>query len=159
MKSVSLVLILASVTFSNPSLAESREERLAAAQEYILVSLEEMDVPALVRVMWKPIADQSESRGTPLDDEQIAALDSLYQQTFADALENLLRSQDETMADLFTLKEIEALAAFYATPEGRAVMRKMPELAQAQQTEIQSLIAGGMALIQPRVKAILRGDK
>ncbi|UUP17173.1 hypothetical protein NTH_01632 [Nitratireductor thuwali] len=94
-----------------------------------------------------------------MDDEQIAALDSLYQQTFADALENLLRSQDETMADLFTLKEIEALAAFYATPEGRAVMRKMPELAQAQQTEIQSLIAGGMALIQPRVKAILRGDK
>lgn len=42
-------------------------------------------------------------------------------------LEALRKVTIESMADNFTLEEIEALTAFYSTPEGRSVMEKMPD--------------------------------
>lgn len=52
----------------------------------------------------------------------------------ADATPGLVTGQ--IMADLFTLEEIGALAAFYASPVGRQVMTKLPGMAALQQPRI-----------------------
>jgi len=62
------------------------------------------------------------------------------------------------MADMMTLAEITALRDFYATPEGRSVMAKLPQLSAAQQPGIIALIDGNMEQLMPKVLAIVNGE-
>ncbi len=62
------------------------------------------------------------------------------------------------MADLMTLAEITALRDFYATPEGRSVMAKLPQLTAAQQPGMMRLINDNMSGLMPQVLAIINGE-
>jgi uncharacterized protein len=70
----------------------------------------------------------------------------------------LMRDQSEIMADIMTLAEITALRDFYATPEGKSVMAKLPQLTAAQQPGIIDLVNGRMETLMPEVLAIINGD-
>lgn len=41
--------------------------------------------------------------------------------------DELQKTSEMALADIFTVKELESLIAFYSTPEGKAVREKMPE--------------------------------
>jgi hypothetical protein len=62
------------------------------------------------------------------------------------------------MADIMTLAEITALRDFYATPEGKSVMAKLPQLTAAQQPGVMQLVNDNMSALMPQVLAIINGE-
>lgn len=155
MKSLALVALLA---LPLPALAETREERVAVASEYVELALQSFDMAAMIDTMYQPILQQVAAGGQTLGDDQVAQIRQLYLDTFTDPLTKLMRDQSGIMADMMTLAEITALRDFYATPEGKSVMAKLPQLTAAQQPAIIELIQGNMESLMPKVLAIVNGE-
>ena len=88
----------------------------------------------------------------------MAKIRQLYLDTFTEPLTKLMRDQAGIMADMMTLAEITALRDFYATPEGKSVMAKLPQLTAAQQPGIVQLINGNMETLMPQVLVIINGE-
>lgn len=155
MKSLLLAALLA---LPLPALAETREERVAAAQQYVDLALQGFDMPAMIETMYQPILQQVEAGGAKLTDAQVAQIRQLYLDTFTEPLTKLMHDQSQIMADMFTLAEITALRDFYATPEGKSVMAKLPQLTAAQQPGVMALINEKMESLMPQVLAIVNGE-
>jgi hypothetical protein len=154
-KSLLLAVLLA---LPLPSFAETREERVAAAKEYVDLALQGFDMSAMIETMYQPILQQVAAGGQTLSDEQVAKIRQLYLDTFSEPMTKLLQDQSGIMADMMTLAEIEALRDFYATPEGKSVMAKLPKLTAAQQPGIVALINDNMKALMPQILAIINGE-
>lgn len=155
MKSLLLAILLA---LPVPALAESREERVTAAAEYVELALEGFDMTAMIETMYQPILQQVAAGGQTLSDEQVSQIRQLYLDTFTEPLTAIMREQAGIMADMMTLAEITALRDFYATPEGKSVMAKLPQLTAAQQPGIIALINENMDGLMPQVLAVINGE-
>ncbi|MFN6924179.1 MAG: DUF2059 domain-containing protein [Tabrizicola sp.] len=155
MKPLLLAVLLA---LPLPALSETREERVAVAAEYVELALQGFDMAAMIETMYQPILQQVAAGGQSLGEAQVAAIRQLYLDTFTDPLTRLMRDQAGIMADMMTLAEITALRDFYATPEGRSVMAKLPQLTAAQQPGIVALINGNMDGLMPKVLDIINGE-
>lgn len=141
-----------------PALAETRDDRLAVAAEYIELALQGFDIAAMIETMYQPILQQVAAGGQMLSADQVAEIRQLYLETFTDPLTGLMRDQAGIMADMMTLGELTALRDFYATPEGRSVMAKLPQLTAAQQPGIIALINENMDGLMPKVLAVINGE-
>ncbi|MFN4191464.1 MAG: DUF2059 domain-containing protein [Tabrizicola sp.] len=141
-----------------PALAETREERVAVAAEYVELALQGFDMTAMIETMYQPILQQVAAGGQTLSEDQIGRIRQLYLDTFTEPMTRLMRDQAGIMADMFTLAEITALRDFYATPEGRSVMAKLPQLTAAQQPGMMALINDKMQGLMPQVLAIINGE-
>jgi hypothetical protein len=116
---------------------DDRAARLEVAKEYVASTVADMDMGRVIEQMWKPLVPQIEgSIGKALSEDQLKQIDALYQETYAGKMIEIMSAQDEVMADLLTLPEIEALRDFYASENGRAVMMKLPDILAAQQPQI-----------------------
>jgi len=152
------LLLALALALPLPLLAETREERVAAAAEYVELALQGFDMDAMIETMYQPILQQVAAGGQTLNDDQVARIRALYLDTFTDPLTKIMRDQAGIMADMMTLAEITALRDFYATPEGRSVMAKLPQLTAAQQPGIIDLINQNMEGLMPQVLAIVNGE-
>lgn len=141
-----------------PALAESREERVAVARDYVELALQGFDMPAMIETMYQPILAQVAAGGVTLTEAQVAQIRQLYLDTFTEPLTRLMRDQSEIMADMMTLGEITALRDFYATPEGKSVLAKLPQLTAAQQPGVMALINEKMEGLMPQVLGIVNGE-
>ena len=141
-----------------PALAETREDRVAAAAEYVELALDGFDMAAVIETMYQPILQQVAQGGQTLTEAQVGEIRQLYLDTFTDPMTALMRDQAQIMADIMTLGEITALRDFYATPEGRSVMAKLPQLTAAQQPGVMQLINDNMGTLMPQVLAIINGE-
>ena len=161
MKSIILALALALPlpVIPLPALAETREERVTAAQIYIDMALADFDMEAMIGMLYQPILDQVTAGGAVLTEDQLAKIKALYMGAFAEPLPALMRDQAGIMADMFTLAEINALNDFYATPEGKSVMAKLPQLTAAQQPALNQFIGTTMQDLMPQVLAIVNGEE
>lgn len=148
-----------SMALASPILAETREERLALASDYVEQTLEDVDMEALIRSMWEPLAEQVAASGQEVTDAQREEIHQLYMDTYEQRMTEMMQSQDEVMADLFTMAEIEALTEFYGTPEGRAVMQKLPQLSEASQPKIMTMMQETMPTVMGRVQQILAPEQ
>lgn len=155
MKSLALALALA---LPLPSLAETREERVAAAGLYIDLALADFDMQAMIAMLYQPILDQVAAGGAVLNEAQLAEVRTLYLDAFAEPLPALMREQAGVMADIMTLGEITALTDFYSTPEGRSAMAKLPQLTAAQQPALNAFIGQKMDALVPQVLAIINRE-
>lgn len=153
-----LLLLALALALPLPVLAETREERVAAAAEYVELALQGFDMAAMIETMYQPILQQVAAGGQTLNEDQVARIRALYLDTFTDPLTKIMRDQAGIMADMMTLAEITALRDFYATPEGRSVMAKLPQLTAAQQPGIIDLITQNMEGLMPQVLAIVNGE-
>lgn len=153
----SLLLALALV-LPLPALAETRDERVAAAQVYIDMALADFDMEAMITMLYQPILDQVAAGGAVLDEARKARIHALFVEAFAEPLPAVMRDQAGVMADMMTLAEITALTDFYATPEGKSVMSKLPQLTAAQQPALNDFIGKKMEGLMPQVLAIINGD-
>lgn len=137
---------------------DDRAARLAVAKDYVTSTVADMDMARVIQQMWRPLVPQIEgSTGKTLTPEQLTQIDALYQETFADKLLEIMSSQDEIMADLLTLEEIEALRDFYASENGRAVMLKLPDILAKQQPAIMAMVQATMPVVMPKLKTIVSG--
>jgi hypothetical protein len=153
-----LILALA-LALPLPALAETRDERVAVARDYVELALQGFDMGAVIDTMYQPILQQVTAGGQTLTDDQVDRIRKLYADTFTQPMTDLMRDQAEIMADMMTLAEITALRDFYATPEGRSVMAKLPQLTAAQQPGVGKLIEEKMAPLMPQVLAIINGEE
>ena len=152
------LLFAALLALPLPALAETREERVTAAAEYVELALDGFDMSAVIETMYQPLLQQVAAGGQTLTDEQLAKIRTLYLDTFTDPMNALMRDQAQIMADIMTLGEITALRDFYATPEGKSVMAKLPQLTAAQQPGVMALVNDKMAGLMPQVLAIINGE-
>ena len=136
--------------------ADTREERLAIAKAYTAQTVADMDIDRIVRQMYAPLLAEAEQRGITVSDAQKAELDALYMSNMRQPLIDIMMAQDEIMADLLTLEEVQALATFYATPAGRAVMMKFPDIMERQQPQIMAFVQQKMPSMMPDILRILK---
>lgn len=141
-----------------PALAETRDDRVAVAAEYVELALQGFDMAAMIETMYQPILQQVAAGGQSLSPDQVAQIRALYLETFSAPLTGLMRDQAGIMADMMTMAELTALRDFYATPEGRSVMAKLPQLTAAQQPGIIALINDNMDGLMPKVLAVINAD-
>ena len=153
-----LLPLLALLALPLPAHAETREERVAVATEYVDLALQGFDMAAVIETMYQPILQQVAAGGQKLSEDQVAHIRQLYLDTFTEPMTTLMRDQAQIMADMMTLGEITALRDFSATPEGRSVLAKLPQLTAAQQPGVMALINGKMAGLMPQVLAIVNGE-
>lgn len=144
--------LLLCLALAPASLAETRDERLAVATEYNDAALADMDMDAMIRAMWEPLVQQVAPQAT---DNQRAQVHALYVETFDGRLRDLMKHQPDIMADIYTLEELTALRDFYATPVGRSVMTKLPQIMQAIQPEVVIMVQETVPTIIPQVQQIL----
>lgn len=152
------LLLATLMALAPPALAETREEREAVAAEYVELALQGFDMGAMIETMYLPILQQVEAGGQSLSEDQVGQIRQLYLDTFTEPLTGLMRDQAGIMADMMTLAEITALRDFYATPEGKSVMAKLPQLTAAQQPGIIALINENMDGLMPQVLAVINGE-
>ena len=152
------LLLAALLALPLPALAETRDERVAVATEYVDLALQGFDMTAVIENMYQPILQQVAAGGATLSDAQVEQIRQLYLDTFTEPMTTLMRDQAQIMADMMTLAEITALRDFYATPEGRSVLAKLPQLTAAQQPGVMALINDKMAGLMPQVLAIVNGE-
>ena len=152
------LILAACLILPLPALAETREDRIAVASEYVTMALADFDMGAVIDTMWMPIVEQAEAAGQPVSDDQRARIKALYVQAFTEPMTALMKDQASIMADVMTMAEITALRDFYALPEGRSVMAKLPQLTAAQQPGLMALVNDSIPRIMPDVIAILNED-
>ena len=152
------LLLAALVALPLPAWAETRDDRVAVATEYVDLALQGFDMGAVIETMYQPVLQQVAAGGQTLTEDQVAQIRKLYIDTFTDPMTTLMRDQSQIMADLMTLAEITALRDFYATPEGRSVLAKLPQLTAAQQPGVMKLINDNMTALMPQVLAIINGE-
>jgi hypothetical protein len=137
-----------------PAHAETREERLAAARLYVMPAVEDMVLDDVIRQIAASIVAEIAARGARIAPEQVAEFEALLLANLRAPLLDILLAQDEIMADVLTLEEIEALAEFYGSPAGRSVMRKLPEVMARQQPQIMAMVQGTMPSLTPEIVRI-----
>ncbi len=155
---LALALCLPLPAFADTLEADTREGRLAVAADYVDLALQGFDMNAIIDQLSQPILSQVAAGGQALTDAQVAQIRQLYADTFTGPMTTLMRDQSELMADMMTLGEITALRDFYATPEGRSAMAKLPQLTAAQQPGVAKLIEEKMSPLMPQVLAIINGE-
>lgn len=156
MKSLVLAVCLA---LPLPALSETREDRVAAAESYVDLALVDFDMQAVITSLYQPILDQVAAGGATLSTAQLEQVRTLYLDAFSEPLPKMMRDQAGIMADMMTLAEITALRDFYATPEGKSVMAKLPQLTAAQQPALNAFIGETMQGLMPQVLAIINGEE
>ncbi len=152
------LILAALLALPLPALSETRDERVVAARQYVDLALAGFDMAAMIETMYQPILQQVAAGGATLTEAQVAQIKQLYLDTFTEPLTTLMHDQSEIMADMMTLSEITALRDFYATPEGKSVMAKLPQLTVAQQPGMMALINDKMTGLMPQVLAIVNGE-
>ncbi|MDZ7708900.1 MAG: DUF2059 domain-containing protein [Roseovarius sp.] len=138
-----------------PVHAESdRDARLAVAQDYVEASMADMDMQEFIRQLWQPMVQQMAATRQALRPGQIEDIEQLFSDELTGPLTGVMHRQDEILADLLSLEELTALRDFYTSEHGGAVMRKMPQLAQAQQPMISAVLQKAMPEMMPKIEAI-----
>ncbi|GAW35625.1 hypothetical protein RA2_02689 [Roseovarius sp. A-2] len=142
-----------------PAHAQSdRDARLAVAKEYVAATMEGMDMQDFIRQIWQPMVDQMAQNRQHLTPDQIARIETLFSEELTEPLTEVMHDQDEILADLLTLQELEALRDFYNSEHGHAVMEKMPRLAQIQQPMISRVLQAKMPVMMPKIREITTGE-
>jgi|SRR6056297_1456924 len=138
-----------------PAHAETdREARLDVARDYVEASMADMDIQEFIRQLWQPMVQQMAANRQQLSAAQIADIEQLFSEELTGPLTEVMLRQDEILADILTLDELTALRDFYTSEHGGAVMRKMPQLSQAQQPMISAVLQKAMPNMMPKIEAI-----
>ena len=144
---------------ANADGASDRATRLAIAQDYVEATMQDMDIQDFIRQLWQPMVQQMEATRQPLSPDQVNQIEQLFSDELTAPLMAVMRKQDAVMADLMTLEELTALRDFYMSVNGRAVMEKMPQLAQIQQPMISAVLQEKMPVMMPKIEAITTAPK
>jgi len=138
-----------------PAMADDRAARIEIATRYTQQVMDGIDFEAMVRRLYRPTIDEMRGMGLPISDEQVERLEALYVARVTEPLREIMLTQDEVMADIFPLDELQALYDFLQTPAGHSALTRLPELADAQNRRIISMQMQIGQQLFPQVMEIL----
>ncbi|MEM6811358.1 MAG: DUF2059 domain-containing protein [Pseudomonadota bacterium] len=125
------ILVAALLISPNAFAQDSKEDRMAAAVAYEKI----MPVEGLMGEM---LAEFKKSPQLKLSHEDIQAIAKTYD------IDELRQKMLESMVNNFTTNEINALTVFYSSPEGKAIMKKMPKYMSELMPYIQQRMVAGL---------------
>ena len=137
-RTLCVILLAGGMTVAGQTSADTPANRRVAAQRYLKA------VPATDLV-----ADTVERVAGQLPEERREEFKkALVKVVKAERLENITL---EALVKHFTVKEIDALAAFYGSPEGRSITKKFGAYLADVMPAIQEELAGAIEAIQKEV--------
>ncbi|MGB0498545.1 MAG: DUF2059 domain-containing protein [Rubricella sp.] len=156
-------LIALAILAAAPSTAQVvdplRAERIAVAQDYIALSMEEMTPEAMAEASAGPVIEQLRLTNPSMTDAQEARIRTIFGEELAEISRAAMQEMAAPMADIFTLEELVALRDFYADETGRAVMRKMPDFFAAMQPMVLEGMQAEMVRINNRILGVLSEEQ
>lgn len=121
-----------------------------------------MDMQSMMDGMMKQVGDAqasmvAEAFGKDLSDADRARMQDLLSKTNAitrkhmswEALEPMMR---RIYTQVFSRREVDAMVAFYSSPEGHSMLKKMPEAMALSMEEMQPIMRDTMAEVQAMIE-------
>lgn len=128
--------------------------RLEAARAYLAVTNTDRAQERMAAVAANSLLDTIRSNQPELFNEKGDQLRQLVVAAFVSGLQEAMIGADRLLASQFSLEELEALAAFAQTPEGRSVLEKLPEFTASLQPRIQA----ALKTMLPQLISMLREE-
>ena len=150
LRSLTIALCLAAL----PAAAQdSAEAKLEAARAYVATEAQQ----TVIRQVASPdvIASQLSAQFPQFTPEQVADLSKIASEELGPMMKEMENVMVESVAETFTLGEIEAITAFYESPEGLALARKTGPLMQSVFARIGPQMQAAQARIAQRTQQML----
>jgi uncharacterized protein len=123
--------------------------------------LKVMDMQSMMDGMLKQMTDAQqamveEAVGKDLSDADRARMHELMQKTEAITLRHMSWSALEPVmrkvyAEVFSKREVDAMTAFYSTPEGTSILKKLPQAMTLSMQEIQPIVRDTMTEVKAMI--------
>ena len=126
MRNLVLSVLLASFTVSSAVADEAFEARRLVAAEYISLANKTMDFTAMAQAVMPPLMASLKKANPDIQADQEKLAQTMIVEHLSKMLADSMQGLDTSMAEAFSLTELEALRDFYASAEGQSVMSKMP---------------------------------
>ena len=151
LRTLAILLVIAAAW--SPARAEDDfEARKALAREYVDIFVATTDLRDMALSSAAPLFDRIARDQPDLWQAKQDVITEIYVSHVAERLATAMISLDAPMAQVFTLEELRALRDFYASPEGRAVLAKMPAFMKQVMPWV---LAQGLADPQEMIAALL----
>jgi hypothetical protein len=134
-------------------------ERLAVAQNYIDMTLEDMSAESMARAAAGPVVRQIRLTDPTVTEEQIRQIELLVGAEMAAINREIVATTAPDLAAIMTLEELTALRDFYASDVGRSVMLKMPQYLRAYQPRVMEAMNGRYNQMNAGIIDILNDDE
>ncbi len=121
-------------------------ERLAAARE--VVAAAQGDRAAVIEAMKAPMTGVMQQMGLTDPKRAEVMVNEVVLPTLSENYDDLLAIQALSFASVLSKDDLKAVAAFYATPAGRNLVKAQPHLSQAMLTGMQQW----MGTLLPQIK-------
>lgn len=137
----------------NPSVAAPDAATLKAARE--VVAQMQGDRDTLLKAIATPMVGMMQQIGVKQQDQAQVLVQEVVMPTLSAHYDELLDIQARSFAAALGKDDLQAIAAFYATPAGKRLVVAQPQLAQAQMAGTQQWMQSVMPEIQGKLtKAI-----
>ena len=143
---------------STPSAIERRlsgydPRATAAARHYYSIPALRSGLVAVIDSVNKSMIGMVSQQNPNLSPEQLAKVQKIVGDAMKDRLDLLQQMTMVVALDTFSTDEIVALDKFYSSPEGTAVLTKMPKLAAQMPAMMQTIMPDYLNDIKTRLKA------
>lgn len=153
---IRIFLTVVAVALATSVAADDMADRRVAAQSYIQSPTQQATIKQMLS------ADQMlalmRAQFPNIDEEELQAVAPIIAEEFDGVREVIEVTMVDTMVETFTLAEIKALDAFYRSPEGAAVMAKMPGYMQQTMIAMRPALQSAQRRIASRVQAQISGQ-
>jgi hypothetical protein len=138
---------------------DTEAARIAMAQEYIDMTLEEMTAESMAEAAAGPVVRQIRLTDPTVTEEQIRRIELLVGAEMAAINQEIVATTAPDLAAIMTLEELTALRDFYASDIGRSVMLKMPQYLRAYQPRVMEAMNGRYNAMNAGIIDILNDDE
>lgn len=129
--------------------AQSEADKLALARAYMSHNMKMMDIEKVASVSVQPLLSVVKRENPDISSEQLEKLNKKLSLFMSEYLKDVIEEFVDETAEIFTYEELKALDAFYRTPEGQGVMKKMPEfMSKMQPVIMNSMMSTGPEMVK-----------
>lgn len=122
-------VLLAFAVLALPARADEAADRLAAAREAIEASGAVATMTAVLPAIVQQVSDLI-VQTRPEAEEAMKVIGPKMVEIFSGRAADMSDDAAKLYAEAFTLTELRAMTTFYRSPEGQAVVRKLPQVSQ-----------------------------
>ena len=150
-------LFLALLAFTTAAFAEESPAKLALAREVISALQADKMIDGMMSQM-KQMAAQTASTTPDATPEQRAKAEKLQSDIMdlsMNSAKKLIGQMDQLYAEIYSEADLQAMKAFFTSPEGRSMISKQPQLMQRMMPMMQRM----QQELQPQIQALVASSK
>ncbi|MEL6124919.1 MAG: hypothetical protein AAFR57_00820 [Pseudomonadota bacterium] len=137
---------------------EDRAARVALAEEYIALAVEDITVEQFSGSTADGVVDQLRGLNADLSGDKEARVRTLFGTELAEIMRDVMSDQAQVAADIYTLEELTLLKDLYTSPIGRSVLAKNAEFVRAYQPQVVEEMRSRMPRLNAEILEIV-GDE